>query len=84
VKLASAGGFRPRPKLPRLVGEFARSRVTQNQPQLFSDRVLRRKIDTTLKTQKRVCLSLLTQVSLIGGFLHHVKNARNRTPELLV
>jgi hypothetical protein len=32
-----------------------------------------------------VCLSLSSdEVSLIGGFLHHVKNARNRSPELLV
>jgi len=83
MNLTSARGFIPRPKLPGLFSEFTRARVTQNKPQLFSDRLLSRKIDTTLKTAKRV-VSLLTHVSLIGGFLHHVENARNRTPELLV
>jgi hypothetical protein len=83
MKLASARGFRPRPKLPRLFSEFTRARVTQDKPQLFSDRLLSRKINTTLKTAKRACLSSDT-VSLIGGFLHHVENARNCSPELLV
>jgi hypothetical protein len=68
VKLVSARGFRPRPKLPGLCSEFTRARVTQNKPQLFSDRLLSRKIDTTLKTAKRVCLSSDTR-KLNRGFL---------------
>ena len=67
VKLVSARGFRPRPKLPGLCSEFTRARVTQNKPQLFSDRLLSRKIDTRLKTAKRVCLSSDTR-KLNRGF----------------
>jgi hypothetical protein len=68
MKLASASGFRPRPKLPRLFSEFTRARVTHTNLKLF--RPSAQQEDRHYAKDRKACLSLSSDTRKLNrGFL---------------